>query len=440
MNAIQCWKAMDMETEHGSFLPADALQKVKSGSNSLEAAIVSDEAGWKKFEAGIIELLGRSNVMREEARNAVRQLDAVINGGTRLPDVTHMAGLPGSMAAFCAELSKVSFSAKNNGTKRCVNEVVSNARSALGDVEAGKPNVQAEQASIRSNAKSLIGKIESAKGKISQLKLVVADGKGTAKAELESRLERCVAPATTISELRLLEKASAMNGKDIIKLRNRLDDARKGTGDFVNQVAMNETEIQNAVKGGRFSQLVWAEGAIGWPTSYELNKSVFTGGTLVPHGGPTHNSYVFEFGIDIPVSGEHMVEIRAKPTVKSVYNLNNAMPNIAFRGGGKGKRADGGWIMMETSLSSGDRLWSDIYYVPNKERSKGRGGDTLLTVGGTFAEGRAMFRLKVDLSVDMSMIRAADSIPDISNGWNLGGMAICIFLDGTPIANFWHRE
>ncbi|MBR3085444.1 MAG: hypothetical protein IKH04_03480, partial [Kiritimatiellae bacterium] len=149
---------------------------------------------------------------------------------------------------------------------------------------------------------------------------------------------------------------------------------------------------------------------------------------------------VFEFGIDIPVSGEHMVEIRAKPTVKSVYNLNNAMPNIAFRGGGKGKRADGGWIMMETSLSSGDRLWSDIYYVPNKERSKGRGGDTLLTVGGTFAEGRAMFRLKVDLSVDMSMIRAADMIPDISNGWNLGGMAICIFLDGTPIANFWHRE
>lgn len=433
-------KARDLETEHGSFLPADALQKVKNGSNSLEAAIVSDEAGWKKFGDEITELLGRSNVLRDEAGNAARQLDAVINGGTSLPDVAHMVGLPESMAAFCAELSKVSFSAKNNATKRCINEVVSNARSALGDVEAGKPNVQTELANIKSNAKALMGKIESAKGKISRLKAVVADGKGTAKTELESRLERCAAPTATISEVRLLENASAMNGMDVIKLRNRLDSARKGTEDFVNQVAMNETEIQNAVKGGRFSQLVWADGAIGWPTSHELNKSVFTGGTLVPRGGPTHNSYVFEFGIDIPVSGEHMVEIRAKPTVKSVYNLNNAMPNIAFRGGGKGKRADGGWIMMETSLSSGDRLWSDIYYVPNKERSKGRGGDTLLTVGGTFAEGRAMFRLKVDLSVDMSMIRAADRIPDISNGWNLGGMAICIFLDGTQIANFWHRE
>lgn len=433
-------KAKDMEIEHGSFLPADALQKVKNGSNSLEAAIASDVAGWKRFEAEIIELLGRSNVLREEAGNAVRQLDAVIIGGTRLPDVTHMTGMPGSMAAFCAELSKVSFSAKNSETKRCINEVVSNARSALGDVEARKPNVQAEQASIRSNAKALMGKIESAKGKISRLKAAVADGKGTAKVELESRLERCVAPTATISEVRLLENASAMNGMDVIKLRNRLDAARKGTEDFVNQVAALENEIQNAIKGGRFSQLVWVEGAIGWPKSHDFNKSVLTGGTLIPHGGPTHNSYVFEFGIDIPLSGEHEIEIKAEPTAQNeIYNLNTAMPDQVFRGGEKGKRAAGGWIKMDVSLSNGNANWRDTYYIPNKDRLKGR-GDVLLTAKGNFEEGRSMFLLSLNLFVDKSMIKTADRLPDVSSGWNMGGMAICVFLDGTQIAKFWHRE
>ena len=429
---------------HGAMLPEDAVSAVSDAPESLESIIHEEDEEWKKRVDAIISLHDNAKMLVEDARVAIRQLDDFEMSGRGLPNSASIAVLPNKLKDMQQRIADATEDIHSKELEERIGVIKAKIRQNLETIEMAKPDVAKCVEAVHNEAGVVKAELGATRTVLDKLRRSIENGIGPAKDALTTALDKCSTSVSGCSEeLQALEVASAKNGKDVLKLRDRMASAR-GTVQADSERAESIGEdIRKAMENGSLSFIVWENGFLGWnPNGIPIQKTVFSGDVLVAPQGTSSSSYEWEFALDFDEPGNHKITVLGAPTAKSGrYNLNNAIPSKAFKGGDQGKSRKGGWINVDCMLSCGVTKWRmpEMYTVPNFDRVANVDGESILEAEGRFEEGRHTFQLRLNLSFDARHL-ANDKIPDTSKGWCPEGIGLSIHVDGIPVTQFVHKR
>lgn len=453
-------KALAFDKAHGPLLRADISAKIKAAmeaTNALKKAFADDEAVLRRQVGELESKLSRSKALREETARAVARLRGVIESGAPVDDGARIAALPATIGDLCGEILSDAKSLDNRRLRKSVEEIVAGAIGNLSEIEFARPDVPALLKDLRGMVADARGDIVQIRSRLIELRQTLLGGDGVAKTELDLAASNCEKSISDVdAEMRSIETATAADGRQFSMLKVRFDTAMTALGKVSGAVDALNASINAAIKNGRFSKIIWDKGAIGRDPSQSSSKrfEVLTGETLVASGEAHGPSYEWEFALDFDGEKNHSIEIRAAPTENRIYNLNVNMPDNPFKGNDRGnelKPRKGGYVIAEYSLTAADSRnlrWTSVepYVVPNKYKVKVKknGGDAVINATAKFPKGRTIFRLRLDLSIDMTGWEDKDKSRvngvNLSAGWHPEGMSLAVFVDGIQVRDFVHRR